>query len=105
MASLPWFRIGALSAGLAVVMGAFGAHGLKSKISDEKLLKTWETAAHYHLIHSVGKFTVHSFPYPSFLSSFLFPLPLPFCLRLPLQIVLPFPPSSFLSSSSSSSSS
>ena len=32
--------------------GAFGAHGLKSRVDDLKLLKTWDTAAHYQLVHS-----------------------------------------------------
>jgi uncharacterized membrane protein YgdD (TMEM256/DUF423 family) len=40
--------IGALSAGLAVALGAFGAHGLKKIASPEKL-GWWETASHYHL--------------------------------------------------------
>jgi uncharacterized membrane protein YgdD (TMEM256/DUF423 family) len=34
--------------------GAFGAHALPTRVSDIKLLKTWDTAAHYHLIHSVA---------------------------------------------------
>ena len=43
-----------MSGALAVMLGAVGAHGLRKHVSSEKLLKTWETAAHYHLIHSVG---------------------------------------------------
>lgn len=35
---------------LAVVLGAFGAHGLKGKIGADEL-KTWETAVHYHFYH------------------------------------------------------
>eukprot|EP01102_Stenamoeba_stenopodia_P004112 TRINITY_DN14299_c0_g1_i1.p1 TRINITY_DN14299_c0_g1~~TRINITY_DN14299_c0_g1_i1.p1 ORF type:complete len:118 (+),score=17.71 TRINITY_DN14299_c0_g1_i1:61-414(+) len=54
MTSLSWFQLGALSAGLSVALGAFGAHGLKSRVSDPNLLKTWETAAHYHMIHSIA---------------------------------------------------
>jgi len=52
--SVSWFQVGALSAGLSVALGAFGAHGLKSRVADPSLLKTWETAAHYHMIHSIG---------------------------------------------------
>jgi len=45
--------LSAYSGALAVALGAFGAHGLKNTIADPKLLKTWETAAHYHLLHSL----------------------------------------------------
>jgi uncharacterized membrane protein YgdD (TMEM256/DUF423 family) len=37
---------------LAVAFGAFGAHGLKAKVTPE-LLEIWQTGAHYHLIHAV----------------------------------------------------
>jgi len=54
-----WLRLGGFSGALAVVLGAFGAHGLKNHVSDPHLIKSWETAAHYHLLHSVGmKFTI-----------------------------------------------
>lgn len=49
-----WLRVGGFSGALAVILGAFGAHGLKNHVSDPKLIKSWETAAHYHLLHSVG---------------------------------------------------
>ncbi len=35
----------------AVLLGAFGAHALKG--IEPALAKTWDTAAHYHLLHSV----------------------------------------------------
>jgi uncharacterized membrane protein YgdD (TMEM256/DUF423 family) len=38
---------------LAVVLGAFGAHALKSKLSADKL-KAYETGVHYHLAHAMG---------------------------------------------------
>jgi uncharacterized membrane protein YgdD (TMEM256/DUF423 family) len=44
--------LGAVNGLLAVAAGAFGAHGLKAQLSAERLA-TWETAAHYHLIHAV----------------------------------------------------
>lgn len=31
------------------IVGAFGAHALKAHVKDEKMLKNWETAAHYHV--------------------------------------------------------
>eukprot|EP01111_Echinosteliopsis_oligospora_P008950 TRINITY_DN2529_c0_g1_i1.p1 TRINITY_DN2529_c0_g1~~TRINITY_DN2529_c0_g1_i1.p1 ORF type:complete len:118 (-),score=28.79 TRINITY_DN2529_c0_g1_i1:21-374(-) len=49
-----WLRIGAITGALGVILGAFGAHGLKNSIKDEKMLKNWDTAAHYHLIHAVA---------------------------------------------------
>lgn len=35
---------------LAVILGAFGAHGLRSKIGADEL-KTWETAVQYNFYH------------------------------------------------------
>jgi uncharacterized membrane protein YgdD (TMEM256/DUF423 family) len=47
--------IAGISGGLAILLGAFGAHGLKKRIDDERLIRAFETGAHYHLAHSVGK--------------------------------------------------
>lgn len=44
---------GALQAFLAVVTGAFGAHGLQN-ILDEYGLKIWHTASFYHLTHALA---------------------------------------------------
>ncbi|MFI5279997.1 MAG: DUF423 domain-containing protein [Gemmatimonadales bacterium] len=44
---------GAISALLAVTAGAFGAHALRSQIS-ESLLVTWETGARYQMYHALG---------------------------------------------------
>ncbi|MEF3302262.1 DUF423 domain-containing protein [Paenibacillus sp. GYB003] len=38
---------------LAVALGAFGAHGLKTKI-DADLLAAYETGVHYHIAHALG---------------------------------------------------
>ncbi len=46
-----WIAIGAVSAGLAVVCGAFGAHGLKTRVSPEDLT-IWQTGVLYHLVHA-----------------------------------------------------
>ena len=43
---------GSISGFLAIAFGAFGAHGLKSRVTPERL-DVWNTAAHYHLIHSL----------------------------------------------------
>ncbi|MBF0191042.1 MAG: DUF423 domain-containing protein [Magnetococcales bacterium] len=44
---------GALNAGLAVMLGAFGKHALKSMLS-EPMMETWRTAAYYHLTHALA---------------------------------------------------
>eukprot|EP00695_Tsukubamonas_globosa_P000074 TRINITY_DN1059_c0_g1_i1.p2 TRINITY_DN1059_c0_g1~~TRINITY_DN1059_c0_g1_i1.p2 ORF type:complete len:140 (-),score=44.88 TRINITY_DN1059_c0_g1_i1:48-410(-) len=49
-----WWKIGAISGALAVGLGAFGAHGLQKKVKDPKMLQNWNTAAHYHLVHSLA---------------------------------------------------
>ena len=36
----------------AVAAGAFGAHALRASVTPERI-QVWETAAQYHLIHSV----------------------------------------------------
>ncbi|KAL8000405.1 hypothetical protein Plhal703r1_c22g0094891 [Plasmopara halstedii] len=49
-----WWKLGALSGALVFfLVWAFGAHGLKKHVKDPHMLKNWETAAHYQLIHSV----------------------------------------------------
>lgn len=45
-----YWRVGAIYGAAAVCLGAFGAHGLKSRagITDAKLA-SWSTAAHYQV--------------------------------------------------------
>jgi len=47
------FRIAGCIGALGVTLGAFGAHGLKDTLSVNGTTQTWQTAAHYHLIHAV----------------------------------------------------
>lgn len=47
--SATYWRVGALYGAAAVCLGAFGAHGLKSKISDPAKIASWNTAAHYQV--------------------------------------------------------
>jgi uncharacterized membrane protein YgdD (TMEM256/DUF423 family) len=42
---------------LAVGLGAFGAHGLKSRL-DAYSLGIWEKAVFYHFVHALGLLTV-----------------------------------------------
>ncbi len=44
---------GAIMAMLAVVTGAFGAHGLKKVLSAD-MLTVYNTAVEYHFIHAIG---------------------------------------------------
>ncbi|HEY5673055.1 MAG TPA: DUF423 domain-containing protein [Malonomonas sp.] len=45
--------LGSINAFFAVALGAFGAHGLKSKVSAE-MLAVWQTAVQYHIVHALG---------------------------------------------------
>jgi uncharacterized membrane protein YgdD (TMEM256/DUF423 family) len=49
--------LGGINAALVVMLGAFGAHGLKAKISAE-MLTVYQTAVHYHLFHALGLLAV-----------------------------------------------
>ncbi len=49
-----WIAIGAIWAGIAVALGAFGAHGLKSMEVGDKQLDWWHTATRYHMWHALG---------------------------------------------------
>jgi len=52
-----FFGLGALSAGLAVALGAFAAHGLRGRLSPEGLV-TFETGARYHMYHALALLAV-----------------------------------------------
>ena len=45
--------LGSLNAFLAVALGAFGAHGLQNKLT-EQMLATYETGVKYHMMHALG---------------------------------------------------
>ncbi|KAJ3365743.1 hypothetical protein GGF32_008141 [Allomyces javanicus] len=49
-----YWTTGCMLAASAVALGAFGAHGLRKIITDPSKIKSWETAAHYQLVHSVA---------------------------------------------------
>lgn len=48
-----WFAIGAWLGAIGVALGAFGAHGLKTRVSAE-MVAVWETGARYHLVHALA---------------------------------------------------
>ncbi len=47
-----------LFGGLAVVLGAFGAHGLESITSDEKILHGYQTGVQYQFYHAIALLAV-----------------------------------------------
>ena len=51
MSGTIWLRIGAISGGLAVIAGAFGAHGLEGVLTS-KAFDVFETAAKYQMYHA-----------------------------------------------------
>lgn len=48
-----WITISALNLALAVMLGAFGAHGLKARASEAQLA-WWQTATDYFFYHALG---------------------------------------------------
>jgi uncharacterized membrane protein YgdD (TMEM256/DUF423 family) len=46
-------KIGALMAMLSVVLGAFGAHALKDKLTSD-MMDVYQTGVQYHMFHAVG---------------------------------------------------
>ncbi len=48
-----WIIIGSLLAALSVLLGAFGAHGLKSRVSSTDL-EIFETGVRYQMYHALG---------------------------------------------------
>ena len=47
------FLFAAAAGGLAVVLGAFGAHGLRGRI-EERLFETFQTAVEYQMYHCLA---------------------------------------------------
>ena len=52
-----WLAIGAISAGIAVGAGAFGAHALRARLSPADLA-TFETGARYQMYHALALLAV-----------------------------------------------
>lgn len=51
---------GAALAALAIAAGAFGAHALKARLTEQQL-GWWHTAAEYHLVHALALFALGLF--------------------------------------------
>src|ERR1017187_4951075 len=56
-----WSGIAAILLGLAVMLGAFGAHGLRARM-DAYSMGIYEKAVFYHFIHAVGLLVVSILP-------------------------------------------
>jgi len=54
-----WSATGAIMLALAVVLGAFGAHGLRNRL-DAYSMSVYEKAVFYHFIHALGLLIVSS---------------------------------------------
>ena len=52
MLAVMWIRVAAAFGMLGVVLGAFGAHALRSRLAPEQLA-SWSTAVHYQLFHAI----------------------------------------------------
>jgi uncharacterized membrane protein YgdD (TMEM256/DUF423 family) len=56
--SISLFRIAAALCFLAVVLGAFGAHTLRSTLETHGMLDVWNKAVLYHFIHAIALFVL-----------------------------------------------
>src|SRR5512134_3408538 len=56
-APMRWATIGAVSAALAVIAGAFGTHGLRARL-EPAMLAVFETGARYHMYHALALIAV-----------------------------------------------
>ena len=52
--SILLFRIAAILCFLAVALGAFGAHALRSMLEGHGMLDVWNKAVLYHFIHAIA---------------------------------------------------
>ena len=64
-----WNAIGAVLLALAVILGAFGAHGLRDRL-DAYSMSLWEKAVFYHFIHALGLLIVSFLPKTGTFSEF-----------------------------------
>jgi uncharacterized membrane protein YgdD (TMEM256/DUF423 family) len=58
---MTWSAAGSLLLALAVMLGAFGAHGLRGRL-DAYSMDVYEKAVFYHFIHALGLLVVSLLP-------------------------------------------
>ncbi len=56
-----WTATGAIGLALAVILGAFGAHGLRTRL-DAYSMGVYERAVFYHFVHAMGLLVVSILP-------------------------------------------
>ena len=66
---MTWGSTGALLLALAVILGAFGAHGLRDRL-DAYSMGVYEKAVFYHFIHALGLLVVSLLPRTGTFSEF-----------------------------------
>jgi uncharacterized membrane protein YgdD (TMEM256/DUF423 family) len=62
-----WGATGATALALAVIIGAFGAHGLRDRL-DAYSTSVYETAVMYHFFHALGILVVSMMPKAGFVT-------------------------------------
>ncbi len=66
---MTWSSTGALLMALGVILGAFGAHGLRNRL-DAYSMGVYEKAVFYHFIHALGLLVVSFLPKTGTFSEF-----------------------------------
>jgi uncharacterized membrane protein YgdD (TMEM256/DUF423 family) len=66
---MTWSSTGSILMALAVVLGAFGAHGLRDRL-DAYRMSVYEKAVFYHSIHALGLLIVSFLPKTGTFSEF-----------------------------------
>lgn len=66
---MTWSAAGAILLALAVILGAFGAHGLRERL-DAYSMGVYEKAVFYHFIHGLGLLIVALLPRTGTFSDF-----------------------------------
>jgi len=52
-----WFAVGAIAGAMGVTLGAFGAHALKSRVTED-FLAVFETGVRYQIFHAFALLAV-----------------------------------------------
>ena len=52
-----WFAVGAIAGAVGVTLGAFGAHALKSRVTED-LITVFEIGVRYQMYHALALFAV-----------------------------------------------